>query len=219
MAYIFDGATAYLDGVAAGFLDAHTDATVFVRFKTASADGQCLFHYYFDTGDAFLLALNLAGGLLNYIEHDNDKEEQYYNIQISDGVWHSIAVTMSTSGSAHRMYYDGTSQVYTAADTLCFSSMDANANCYVGVNVWNDETQHDFNGSIAEIAIWSAVLNADEISSLDDGFSPKLIRPQSLIHHWSLVRNTNDIVGGENFTANNTTIDEHPRIILPHGDI
>lgn len=165
MAYTFDGAAGFLDGVAAGFLDALTDATVFVRFKTASEDEQTLFHYYFDTGDAFNLHINNAGfGLFTYIEHNDDKEQLNHNVNISDGVWHSVAVTMSTGGSAHRIYYDGTSQAYGAADTLCFSSMDANANTYIGINRYAGLEQIYMNGSIAEIAIWSAVLTADEMA-------------------------------------------------------
>lgn len=43
------------------------------------------------------------------------------------------------------------------------------------------------NGSIAEVAIWSAALDDAEVASLATGICPRLIRPSSLTAYWPLI--------------------------------
>lgn len=72
-----------------------------------------------------------------------------------------------------------------------------------------------FNGSLAEIGIWSAALDDAEIASLSVGVSPILIRPQSLVFYAPLIRNISDIRNARAITNNNTaTATTHPRIYL-----
>lgn len=69
------------------------------------------------------------------------------------------------------------------------------------------------NGRMAEVAIWSANLNAAEIVSLAKGFKPTRIRPQSLVFYAPLVRNLQDVRAGLALTNNNTaTVADHPRV-------
>lgn len=69
------------------------------------------------------------------------------------------------------------------------------------------------NVEIAEAAIWSVVLTDAEIASLAKGFSPRRIRPQSLVFYAPLLRNLQDLRGGLALTNNNTaTIANHPRV-------
>ena len=69
------------------------------------------------------------------------------------------------------------------------------------------------NGRIAEVGIWSAALNADEILSLSKGVTCDKVRPQSLVFYAPLVRNLQDVRGGLTITNNNTaTVAVHPRV-------
>ena len=69
------------------------------------------------------------------------------------------------------------------------------------------------NGLGAEVAIWSAALTADEITSLSKGFKPSRIRPQSLVFYAPLVRDLIDIKAGLALTNNNAaTVAAHPRV-------
>ena len=70
-----------------------------------------------------------------------------------------------------------------------------------------------FGGLIGSTAIWSAALTVAEISSLAKGFSPRRIRPQSLVFYAPLVRNLQDLRNGLALTADNSpTVANHPRV-------
>lgn len=72
------------------------------------------------------------------------------------------------------------------------------------------------SGRIAEAAMWSAALFADEIAALAKGFPPYLIRPTSLEAYWPLFGYASpeiDIVGGFNLTLTGTAKAEHCRMI------
>ncbi len=69
------------------------------------------------------------------------------------------------------------------------------------------------NGRMAEVAMWSAALTAEEIAILAKGFSPYLIRPQSLVFYVPLIRDLSDLAQGRALTNNNgATVADHPRI-------
>ena len=72
------------------------------------------------------------------------------------------------------------------------------------------------NGDIAEVGVWNAALNADEIAGLAKGFPCRLARPSSLQFYSRLIRNAMDIREGIALTNNNgATVSDHPRIIYP----
>lgn len=69
------------------------------------------------------------------------------------------------------------------------------------------------DGRLAECAIWSAALTADEVNSLSKGFKPTRVRPQSLIFYAPLVRNLQELRQGRALTNNNTaTVGNHTRV-------
>lgn len=72
-----------------------------------------------------------------------------------------------------------------------------------------------FDGYMAEVAMWSAALDAAEIAALAKGFSPMLIRPTSLVYY---IPGLVDIVDrrGTVWTNNNSVgFTTHPRVIMP----
>lgn len=76
------------------------------------------------------------------------------------------------------------------------------------------------SGRLAEVAFWSAALDADEIAALAKGFSPLLIRPQSLAAYWPLVGNDSPEPdrwkNRYDLTLTNAPAKaDHPRLFLP----
>ena len=70
-----------------------------------------------------------------------------------------------------------------------------------------------FDGRFAEVGIWSAALNADEVASLAGGFTCDKVRPQSLVFYAPLIRDLTDIRGALALTNNNSaTVTDHPRV-------
>lgn len=98
-------------------------------------------------------------------------------------------------------------------------SVDTTSKTVSGVNVTNIGARYSttvgsyFSGDIAEAAVWSVALNADEIASLAKGFSPRQIRPQSLVFYAPLVRTVQDVRGGVALTDTvPTTAADHPPV-------
>lgn len=55
--------------------------------------------------------------------------------------------------------------------------------------------ENNYNGYVAECAIWNTVLTAAEIKSLYDGIPANIIRPQNLTFYAPLIRDLNTVVG------------------------
>lgn len=70
-----------------------------------------------------------------------------------------------------------------------------------------------FYGYMAEVAVWNAALNDDEILSLSKGFKPLRVRPQSLVFYAPLINNLQDLSRGIALTnVNSATAIDHPRV-------
>jgi hypothetical protein len=77
----------------------------------------------------------------------------------------------------------------------------------VGSFVAQSGTFSPINGSIAEVGIWNVALTAAEVAELARGYSPALVRPQSLIAYWPLVGGYSPEIslrGGFPLTVNGT---------------
>lgn len=75
---------------------------------------------------------------------------------------------------------------------------------YIGVacRIANSGLTELFAGELAEVAVWDVGLSDDEVESLADGYSPKFIRPGSLVFYLPMVRTyTPDVIGNEAMTA------------------
>lgn len=75
-----------------------------------------------------------------------------------------------------------------------------------------------WNGQLAEVGVWDAALDANEMAALAKGFSPLLIRPMNLVYYWQLVGQGTaeiDMINGSTMTVTGTAQAAHPRIILP----
>lgn len=87
-----------------------------------------------------------------------------------------------------------------------------NAKAYIATRPFEGAEGLFFDGAGAEAAIWSVALTAAEIASLAKGFSPRRIRPQSLVFYAPLIRNLQDVRRGLALTpVNGPTVVAHPR--------
>lgn len=130
---------------------------------------------------------------------------------------HTTPVPVSTWGHAAGVFPSTTSRtayfngVAAASDATSSSQTDSTI-ALIGAR-YNGSYGLFPDGKIADAAIWNVALTAAEIASLAKGFSPRLIRPQSLVFYAPLVRDLIDVRGGLALTNNNTaTVSAHPRI-------
>jgi len=77
-----------------------------------------------------------------------------------------------------------------------------------------------FNGTIAEVAIWSGVgLLGPDVLRLANGYSPLLVRPEGLYGYWPLIGRTSpeiDLINGNGMALGNAPgTASSPRIIYP----
>ena len=127
------------------------------------------------------------------------------------GGWHHLCGVFA-SASSRSAYLDGGAKA-TITDTITPSGIDKTSIGRIG-----DSTPAGyFEGKIAEVGIWNAALTDAEVAILAKGYSPLLVRPQSLVFYAPLIRDEDrDIVGGLALTPVNTpSIAAHPRVIYP----
>jgi len=125
----------------------------------------------------------------------------------TNGNWASAA-GLFTSSTSRTAYLNGTAGTANT-DSGTPSSVDT-----LGINArWNVSWGSFSSQNCAEVAVWNTNLTAAEITSLSKGFSPRRIRPQSLVWYSPLIRNLQDLRGGVSITNNNTaTVAVHPRV-------
>jgi hypothetical protein len=125
---------------------------------------------------------------------------------VPTATWNSIAGVLAsdTSRTAYRQGVAGTPN--TTSREITFDLMTIGARIATTVGLY-------FDGKLADIAMWTAVLTDDEINSLRRGFKPHRIRPQSLLFYVPLLRNLQDIKGLLSLTNNNSaTVADHPGV-------
>jgi hypothetical protein len=61
------------------------------------------------------------------------------------------------------------------------------------------------DGKIAEVGVWNVALTDDEMASLGKRYSPRLIRPASLVFYAPLIRNLQDVRGAATISTFGTT--------------
>jgi hypothetical protein len=134
----------------------------------------------------------------------------------SSGSWFHAAGIWNSSNYRY-VYYNGGDE--TASDE---TSRTVGTNDQFRIGVTADSTPLAYmDGLIAEAALWNVALSAGEIRMLGDGFSPLMVRPQSLVLYVPLVRdNDDDLIGGLSLTASGSpTIGVHPRVFNPYSPI
>ena len=134
----------------------------------------------------------------------------------SANTWHHACCVAAASNSL-TVYLDGGGKATVATDVPC----SAFTRMHIGCIYWHPTTAiaYPLDGQLAECAIWNVALTDAEVAILAKGYSPLLVRPQSLVGYWPTVGRTSpeiDIVGGYDMTLVNTpTVAVHPRVLYP----
>jgi hypothetical protein len=113
-----------------------------------------------------------------------------------------------TSSASRTVYLSGTSPVTSVTSAPTPTGVTS-------MQIGSLETSAYWNGDIAEVGIWNTSLTAAEFTSLQQGCSCALVRPQSLVFYAPLMRDLIDIRRGLTLTNNNgALVSAHPRIYL-----
>lgn len=133
----------------------------------------------------------------------------------SVNTWHHIAGVF-TSATLRAAFIDGGNKGTNTANNTPAVTLDRTC---IGA-IADSLPRAFFSGRIAEAAIWNVALSDEDIASLAKGFSPCLIRPQSLVAYWPLFgngspepdrwKNRYDLT-----LTNGPTKADHPRIYCP----
>lgn len=129
------------------------------------------------------------------------------------GTWYHAAGVFLGSGSNVTGYINGAAGTPATNTGSTLSTLDR---LVIGTRFSAGSPGLYFDGDIAEVGVWNAALNADEIAGLAKGFACRFARPSALVWYSRLIRNAMDIRGGLVITNNGTaTASPHPRIIYP----
>lgn len=125
--------------------------------------------------------------------------------------WHSLVLVwdFSTTTAALKAYIDGA--LLGSATVARNTVADHDAGFIGWVN--NSGSTLALDGTIAEAECWNASLDANDAKALYVGASAALVRPQTLLRYWQLVRPLQDVKSGTAISAVNApTVAAHPRI-------
>jgi hypothetical protein len=142
-------------------------------------------------------------GTLKYIHRSGSTDLQ-------NSTWYSVCVTYSGSGLASgvKLYVSGARETETtqldALTTTILNSATPRMGSRTGGSRW-------FKARMADVGAWDVELTADEVASLGDGFSARMIRPQSLVLCAPMVRELIDLKSGA-LTNSNMAVSDHPRV-------
>lgn len=135
----------------------------------------------------------------------------FYTAQFSTSLtlntWYAVGGQLD--GTDLKAWLNGSLETTTAASAF---NLAATINAYVlgGGGEFDD-------GTVAEFALWDAVLTSDEWVALSKGISPWLIRPASLVQYWELIRDMYASVGGPLTTSGGLTVADHYPMIYRRG--
>jgi aryl-phospho-beta-D-glucosidase BglC (GH1 family) len=166
----------HLDGTAngyvslpAGLISALNDFTISTWVKVgANATWARVFDFGSGTGTYMFLAPASGGASVRYAITTGSGEQQLNRAgNLSAGVWHHLAVTLS--GSTGVLYVDGVPANTNLSMTLNPSSLGSTTQNYIGKSQWPDP---NLTGSVDDFRIYNHALNATEVAALANPVPP-----------------------------------------------
>ncbi|HUZ06926.1 MAG TPA: LamG-like jellyroll fold domain-containing protein, partial [Candidatus Paceibacterota bacterium] len=160
----------HLDGTAngyvslpAGLVSTLNDFTISTWVKVdANATWARVFDFGSGTGSYMFLSPASGGASVRYAINSGSGEQQLNRAgNLSTGVWHHLAVTLS--GSTGVLYVDGVPANTNLSMTLEPSSLGSTTQNYIGKSQWADP---NLTGSVDDLRIYSRALNATEVAAL-----------------------------------------------------
>lgn len=205
MAYKFNGTNQYINGNYGS--NAAVPLTFSCWFYRATSSAQALVSLASSTSSDFFMMYE-GGGVLYASSYQSGIVRQAgTSTGLKNNSWNHGAARYESATSRYSFLNGNKSSQNTD------SSTPNNSNIFV-LAAQNIAGSYSYfcGQSICEVAIWEASLTDDEIAILSKGFSPLLVRPQSLKLYTPLIRNLSDIRANISLTNNNNaTVIEHTR--------
>ena len=192
MARLFNGSTDQIDCGSPSVLNITGSVSLSAWIYLASSFGsgyQAIFGRWDDSDTPFrsyLLTLSGSGTLNGCVLFLDQGGSTHYvissqAISFFPGGWHHVAGTFNVSSGNAYLYIDGT--LSNSASTGLTGLSNAPLDNIIGNGNSSDAY---FDGTIADVAIWSGVLTAQDIAALAAGMPPWLFRDQPLVGYWPL---------------------------------
>lgn len=214
MARSGDGTSGYLTTAEA--VVSSYPLTMFCWFNWPSAALNTLMAVSTDTssGNFFAILVDASGANLSVLARvkDDSKSDAVTTATAATNTWHSAAAVFS-SATDRRVYLNGGN---VGTDTTSATPSGMNRTSVLKLVRLGSTTFAV--GQVAEVAIWNAALTPEEIAILARSFSPLYLwrRLPNLVLYQDLIRPLNRPGIGPAMTAmGTTTVDAHPRMILP----
>lgn len=138
----------------------------------------------------------------------------------TDNAWHTIGVTYNDSSNSNdpTVFMDGTKLTVGSGLTESVTPTGtATSPSGSAVHFGNrSDDLRNWNGRLAECAIWDVILTDGEFAALARGVCPLMIRPASLVEYIPMRRdNVSRKLAAPTITG--TTVLPHPAVIYPGG--
>jgi hypothetical protein len=140
--------------------------------------------------------------------------------QLTFGSWAAVGGVLDFNGDAIRVYVNG-SQEASAAKAFSASSYALGTPTEedsIGGLGTPPATADQFDGRIAELAVWRSDIGTAGYLQLSKGISPLLVSPSTLVFYMRLIGQSTevDIVGGvKAVITGSIPVTTHPRVIYP----
>jgi len=138
----------------------------------------------------------------------------YFTTIPSTGVWAGVGISYDGGSTVNDpvMYLNGVAQSITELANPGGTLVTTTGAYSIGNRA--SDSARNWDGSLAELGVWDAILSPAEFAALGKGYSPLLIRPASLVEYVPMVRATlSRKLAAPSITG--TAVRPHPRIILP----
>lgn len=210
MAAAFDGTGDYLS-CAAFDLPATGSISFWYRPTYAYTDG--LYHFIFET-------YKDANNLFNIAKYsDSTWNVGWYTAGeyrlvgasasgLTQNAWNHLLVTWDDTANETKFFLNN-SQVGSTVTSLVTHT--GTVTVYIGSQV--GATTRDASGRIAELAVFSSVLDAGQRNALYKGFAPPLVAKP--FRYWPLLRNFQEMMTAGSISNTGVTVEDHPPIIYP----
>jgi len=152
-----------------------------------------------------------------FVATQNSADGKWSIAKPTTGAWHHICITYDGSSTANDplIYLDGVSQAVTERSTPSGTLLLPDGTVTIGRASGGGQ---EFDGRLAEFAIWNRILTAGEVAALGKGFAPPT-NPRGLLTYLPLIGRASpeiELMGGSNLTLSNSPANiEHPRMIYP----
>jgi len=152
------------------------------------------------------LIMNMRGGVAGdpiavWINAAGSQQITVTTSGVTAGQWHH-GLAVFASSTSRTIYLDGGSSA-TGTTNLTATGLDRLSVGRVGDSTPSSE----FNGQIAEVALWDVALTAADALMLSKGYSPLFVKPGNLIAYYPIIGNNSpetDLIAGANLTVNGT---------------